>query len=258
MSKIKYFILQHIFPGFYASYTNSIVSKNYDKQNSFDVDLTAITAGQEKVYIEQIKADFKEQNERKKLLEDKAKSLLFIITVSITAITFSLNYINTLETNIPQTIAMVILCISIMYFVFGTIRTLQAINIRRFNVIQTEIKITEECYELIKNKSDTDFLKELIKSQKMNELTYVQKLNYTYAAYTLIRNGIILFVSFFIMTILVSYFYKHNKTKDTYPIKKEIQIKINDSIDVKIPYTFELKYDIQNLEINKKDKNNSR
>ncbi len=254
MTKIQYFILQHIFPGFYASYANNIVAKNYDKQNNYDVDLTAIKADQEKEYIEQVKTDFKEQNERKKLLEDKAKSLLFIITVSITAITFSLNYINNLETNIPQTIALLVLCISIIYFVFGTIRTLQAINIRRFNVIKTEIEITEECYKLIKNKSDTDFLKELIKSQKLNELTYVQKLNYTYAAFTLIRNGIILFVSFFIMTILVSYFYEHNKTQDTYPIKKEIQMRINDSIDVKIPYTFELKYDIKNLEIYKQEK----
>ena len=30
-------------------------------------------------------------------------------------------------------------------------------------------------------------------------------------------------------------------------------MKINDTIDVKIPYTFELKYDIQNLEIDKKE-----
>ena len=31
MSKIKYFILQHIFPGFYATYANKIIAKNYDK-----------------------------------------------------------------------------------------------------------------------------------------------------------------------------------------------------------------------------------
>jgi hypothetical protein len=31
-------------------------------------------------------------------------------------------------------------------------------------------------------------------------------------------------------------------------------MKINDSIDVKIPYTFELKYDFKNIEIDKKEK----
>lgn len=254
MSKIKYFILQHIFPGFYASYANNIVAKNYEKQNNFDVDLTAIKTCEEEKYIEQVKADLKEQHDRKKIIEDKAKSLLFIITVSITAITFSLNYLNTLEINIPQTIALFILGISILYFVLGTIRALQTLNIRKFHVIQTAIEITNDNYKLTEKKSDTDFLKELIKSKQQNDLINVQLSNYTYASFTLIRNGIILFVSFFILTIFVSYFSKHNKTKDTYPINREIQMKINDSIDVKIPYTFELKYDIQNLEIDKKEK----
>lgn len=258
MSKIKCFILQHIFPGLYASYANNIVAKNYDKQNNFDVDLTAITVGEEKDYIEQVKADLKEQHDRKKIIEDKAKSLLFIITLSITAITFSLNYLNTLEINIPQTIALFVLAISILYFVLGTIRSLQTLNIRKFHVIQTVVEITDDNFKLTAKKTETDFLKDLIKSKQQNDLINIQLSNYAYASFTLIRNGIILFVSFFIMTIIVSYFSKQNKSKDTYPINKEIQMKINDSIDIKIPYTFELKYDIQNLEIDKKSKNNNR
>jgi len=254
MSNIKYFILQHIFPGFYASYANKIVTKNYDKQNNFDVDLTAITAGQEKDYIEQIKADLKEQHDRKKIIEDKSKSLLFIITVSITAITFSFNYLNSLEINLLQTIALFVLGVSILYFVLGTIRALQALNIRKFHIIQTPIEITDVNYKLAAKKNDTDFLKELIKSKQQNDLINVQLSNYTYASFTNIRNGIILFVSFFIVTIFAGYFSKQNKNKDTFPIKKEIRIKINDSMDVKIPYTFELKCDIQNLEIDKKTK----
>ncbi|MCP9751074.1 hypothetical protein EGI32_08825 [Ferruginibacter sp. HRS2-29] len=251
MYNIKYFILQHIFPGFYATHANKIVAKNYDKQHNFDVDLTAITAGQEKDYIEQVKADIKEQHDRKKIIEDKAKSLLFIITVSITAITFSLTYLNSLEINVPQTIALILLGVSILYFVLGTIRALQTLNIRKFHVIQTAIEITDVNYKLTAKKNDIDFLKELIKSKQQNDLINIQLSNYTYASFTLIRNGIILFVSFFIMTIFVSYLSKQNKTKDTYPINKEIKIKINDSIDVKIPYTFELKYDIKNLKIDK-------
>lgn len=254
MSNIKYFILQHIFPGFYATYANKIIAENYDKQHNFDVDLTAITAGQEKDYLEQVKADIKEQHDRKKIIEDKAKSLLFIITVSITAITFSLTYLNSLEINVPQTIALIFLGVSIIYFVLGTIRALQTLNIRKFHVIQTAIEITEVNYKLTAKKTDADFLKELIKSKQQNDLINIQLSNYTYASFTLIRNGIILFVSFFIMTIFVSYLSKQNKTKDTYPISKEIKMKVNDSIDVKIPYTFELKYDIKNLEIDKQEK----
>lgn len=258
MSNIKYFILQHIFPGFYAAYANKIVTKNYDKQRNFDVDLTAITTGQEKEYIEQVKVDLKEQHDRKKIIEDKAKSLLFIITVSITAITFSLTYLYSLEINVPQTIALFFLGVSILYFVLGTIRALQTLNIRKFHVIQTDIEITDDNYKLSAKKTDTNFLKELIKSKQQNDLINVQLSNYAYASFTLIRNGIILFVCFFIMTIFVGYFSKQNKTKDTYQINKEIQMKIKDSIEVKIPYTFELKYDIQNSEIDKKKIDNRR
>lgn len=251
MASIKYFLLQQIVPGYYATYANKIVAAKYEKQSDFDVDLSAITSEQEKDYIEQLKSDLKEQYDRKKIIEDKAKSLLFIITVSITAITFSLTYLNSLEINIPQTIALIALGISILYFVLGTIRALQTLNIRKFHVIQTVIEITDSNYKLTAKKNDTDFLKELIKSKQQNDLINVQLSNYTYASFTLIRNGIILFVCFFIVTIFVSYFSKKNRTKDILPIKKEIQMKINDSIDVKIPYSFELKYDIQNLKIDK-------
>lgn len=253
MSKLKYFILQHIFPGFYATYANSTVAENYKKQENFDVDLTAIISGQEKDYVEQLKADLKEQHDRKKIIEDKAKSILFIITVSITAITFSLNYLNTLQINTLQIIALIILGLSISYFVLGTIRAIQTLNIRQFHVIQTEIEITDQNYKLIAKKSDTDFIKELIKSKQQNDLINIRLSNFTYASFTLIRNGIILFGLFFIMTICVSSITKNDKTKDTFPISKEIKIKINDSIKVKIPYTFKLKYDIENLEIQKKE-----
>jgi len=254
MSKIKYFILQHIFPGFYAAYANGIVSKNQQNQKGFDVDLTAITTEQEKEYIDQVKADLKEQHDRKKIIEDKAKSLLFILAVSITAITFSLTYLKSIYFNVYQIIALIFLGTSISYFISGVIRALQTLNIRPFNVIQAEVEITDSSYKLIARKNDNDFLKVLIKKKQLNDLTNVCLANYTYASFSLIRNAIIFFVMFFVTTIYGNYFSQKGKTKDTYPINKEIQMRINDSIDVKIPYTFELEYSIQNLEIDKKEK----
>ncbi|MCH7411472.1 hypothetical protein MM239_18940 [Belliella sp. DSM 111904] len=152
MFEIKYFILQHVFPGFYAEYANGIVSKIQKNQQGFDVDLTAIPTGQEKEYIDQVKADLKEQHDGKKIIEDKAKSLLFIIAVSITAITFSLTYLNSLYFNVYQLIALCFLGISISYFVSGVIRALQTLNIRPFNVIQAEVEITDSNYKLNKKK----------------------------------------------------------------------------------------------------------
>ncbi len=208
MSKIKYFILQHIFSGFYATYvSNSIISKKYDQQQKLKVDLTAINSGEEKDYIAQVLADLKEQHDRKKIIEDKAKSLLFIIAVSITAMTFSLDYLNSLAFNLYQIIALVFLGISILYFVFGAIRTLQTLNIREFNVIQAEVEITDKNYKLIAKKGESESLEELIRSKQLNDLINIRLSNYTYASFNLIRNGIILFVVFFValkMLILIA------------------------------------------------------
>jgi len=253
MSKIKYFILEQIFPGFHAGRSNKKVTDTYNKQQNFDVDLTAIT-GDKKEYIDQVKADLKDQHDRKKIIEDKAKSLLFIIAVSITAITFSLTYLNSITFNIYQIVALLFLGISILYFVQGVIKALQTLNIRQFHVIQAEIEITEQNFKLSAKQLDDDFLKDLIKSKQQNDLINIRLSNYTFASFNLIRNGIIFFVVFFATTICGNYFSQKDKTKDTYSIRKEIKTTINDTTTLTIPYTFELKYDIKNLEIDKTEK----
>ena len=134
--------------------SNKKVLQFYKDRVCFDVDLTAIETGNEKDYIEQLKADLKEQHDRKKIIEDKSKSLLFIIAVSITAITFSLTYLNLITFTVYQVVALVFLGISILYFVQGVIKALQALNIRQFNVIQAEVEIAEQNYKLVAKKSD--------------------------------------------------------------------------------------------------------
>ena len=254
MSKIKDFLLQHIFPGYYAVYSNKLVTKKYEEIQNYEVDITAISQEKEKYYIEQVKIDIKEQYDRKKNIEDKSKSLLFIIAVSITAITFSLTYLNSISFSVFQFIALVFLGISIIYFIQGAIKALQTVNVRQFHVIQVEVETNEQKFKLSAKKPDADFLKDLIKSKQLNDLINIRLSNYTYASFNLIRNGIIFFAIFFATTIFGNYVSKNEKTKDKFHINKEIQIKMNDSIYVKIPYTFELKYDIQNIEIDNETK----
>ena len=251
MNKLKYFFQQQIFLGFYASYVNKIISKNYESQQNFNVDISQVT-GKEKEYIKQIKIDLENQLERKKRIEDKAKSLLFIIAVTITAITFSLNYLNSLTIDVYQTISIAIVFLSIIYLVIGAIRALQTLNIRQFNITQATIDKDDTKYILKANQTDTDYLKDIIISKQLNDLINIRLSNYTYASFNLIRNGIILFVIFFITTISFSYFSKIEKSTGIHKIEKEIKVKVNDSINVNIPYTFELKYDVNNLELDKK------
>jgi len=249
MSDFLSFLQQQIFPGFYASYVNKIISKNYKSQEDFDIDISAITIGQEEEYIKQIKIDLENQLDRKKRIEDKAKSLLFIIAVAITAITFSLNYLNSLTIDIYQTISISIVFLSIIYLVIGAIRALQSLNIRQFNIIQAEVIKKDNKFILKVNKEDTDYLKDIIRSKQLNDLINIRLSNYTYASFNLIRNGIILFVLFFITTISFSYLSKKEKKTGVHKVEKEINVKINDSLNVTIPYEFEIKYDVKNLEL---------
>lgn len=254
MSKVRDFILEQIIPGFHAKRANKTVSKFYDDRANFEVDISAIPTEKETEYIEQLKSDLKEQHDRKKMIEDKAKSLLFIIAVSITAITFSLTYLNSISINLSQIIALVFLGISIVYLVQGVIKALQTLNIRQFHVIQADVEITQTNYKLTPKKSNDEFLKDLIKSKQQNDLINIRLSNYTFASFNLIRNGIIFFVVFFATTICGNYFSQKDKAKDTYFIRKEIKTTINDTTTLTIPYTFELKYDIKNLAVDKKNK----
>jgi len=233
MNKVKSFFQQQVFPGFYASYVNKIISKNYENQQTFNVDISNVS-GKEAEYIKQVRTDLENQFERKKRIEDKAKSLLFIIAVAITAITFSLNYLNSLTSDLCQSISVATVFLSIIYLVVGAIRALQTLNIRQFNVIQAEVEKKDHNFILIAKKENSDYLKELIKSKQLNDLINIRLSNYTYASFNLIRNGIILFVVFFISTVSFSYLAKKENGSGVYKFEKEINVKINDSIDVKM------------------------
>lgn len=249
ISSCKTFLLQQIIPGIYACSSNKKVTEIESKQEEFEVDLTNINDDDVENYIEQVENDLDAQRDRKKSIEDKAKSLLSIIAVSITAITFSLNYLNSIIFSGYQIVAVCILFISIIYFIMGAIRALQTLNIRKFYIIQANVEIGTDKFKLHKNPEPKNLLENLIKKKQLNDLINVRLSNYAYASFNLIRNGIVMFVVFFISTICANYFAKKNIVQDAYKVNKEIQVKINDSINLKIPYQFDLTYGVRNLEI---------
>lgn len=199
------FIKQQVFPGWYARFANKIVLKKYKEQEKYSVNIESIESDYRQV-LNNVKNDLEKQVSRKERIEEKSKSLLFIITVIIIAITFSLNYISKLLNNNLQLIAVFILLISILYLVMGAVRVLQALNIRRFSVYQVEVEKSDLQYILVKELDDKKLLKDLIKKKQLNDLIIIQLSNFTYASFTLIRNGIILFMAFFISTISILYY----------------------------------------------------
>lgn len=252
MPKFLSIIQQQIFPGFYTEYVNrKIISKNYDVQMNFEVDISEVK-GKESEYIKQVEKDLESQLDRKKRIEDKAKSLLFMIAVTVTAVTFSLSYLKSLQIDKYQIIAISILFVSVIYFVFGAIRALQALNIRQFHVSQANVENGKKNYVLRKKEKDDDYLKNIIKNRQLNNLINIQLSNYTYASFNLIRNGIILFVLFFITTITFSSNLPITEKSKAVEINKTMSVEINDSVNIEVPYSFEFIYDVRKIEVDEK------
>lgn len=200
----KFFIPQFIFPGFYAAYANDIILKSKEEQKGFSVDLSGVV-GFEKEYIRQVKVDLVEQLSRKKAIEGKAKFVCLVSVLFVLGFVFLLPYFRSFYFNVCQVFALCFSGLSFLYFVSSVVRAIQAVNIRMFYIVQSEVEVSSKSYKLIAKKSNSAFLKELIIKKQLNDLTNICISNFCYASFDLFRNGIILFVLAFIFTVLGFY-----------------------------------------------------
>ncbi len=203
MSRIIDFFKQQIFPGFFAWRINNKLNEKYIEAEKADIDISLLKTDRKK-YIKELKKELDFQFEMKEKIENKAKSLLFVIGVVIAALSFSSGFLASLINNGFKTCLIIIIILSVINLLFGVIRALQAINIKKFNIYQLEIKKVNGKYILQPSDRTDNVLRLLIKSKTLNDLINNKMSNYVYASYILIRNGIILFLIFFILSIIHS------------------------------------------------------
>ncbi|MGJ1243365.1 MULTISPECIES: hypothetical protein [Sphingobacterium] len=200
MNKILKFICQQVFPGFYAVKKNKEINEIYKRQSKFTV-VMPNEFSDEKAFKSNLENLIKSQLERKIKLEDKAKSLLFIISLSFTIAIFSISFFKTNEVDLlPSLLALFGICC----FAFAGIRVIEAINIRAFHIeekpfINTDIK---KCEYTVHEEIDKNYLVVLVCNKQLNDLICSKIANLTYASFTLIRNGVIFFALFFVSVLL--------------------------------------------------------
>lgn len=216
MSKLKIFFQQQIFPGFSALLANRKVEKIFLEQLEYDILMPDMVndANRFKADIENM---IKSQLERKGKLEDKAKSLLFIITLAITTATFSLSFLKDTE---DIFISPILAVLSICCFVFAGVRVISAINIRVYYIRELPISYEEiqggtniQRRIVVSENEPNDYLKDLIRNKALNDLICTKIANLTYASFILVRNGIILFACFFAVSIVVQFSTRQNQKK---------------------------------------------
>lgn len=230
------FFSQQILPGCYAFKAEKTILKNnialqdsallsLPKNNDLDEALT------------QLKNDLKNQYETKKGLEDKIKATLFSLTISITAITFSIAYEKIVLVTKFDAFALSLLVLSIFYFVFCAIIAVKTLEPVAFYQEHTEIKFNAENKSIeVKNENKQIQYEKFVKCKLRNDITNLIISNYTYASLKLLRNGIILFVIYFIVIVL-----QKNSTviAKSSSFTKDTTITLNDTTRVNLTYTIE-------------------
>jgi len=196
---------QQIVPGFYARRAErKIIVPNYDRieaMEKFD-----LPKQHKEESLTELKAEIVEQAERKKGLEDKIKSILFVISVSITAITFCLKDFQNSWEGALNFCSLALLGLSIFYFVSSALLSIKSLMPVAFHQPHPEIKADKDTGTIswARSKPD-DELKELVKYKLLNDNINLRVQNATYAVLRLLRNGMLLFALFFLIAVYQKY-----------------------------------------------------
>lgn len=182
----------------------SIEEKIKEIDNNYSADISKSKDKQKDIEILEI--ELKVQLERKKVIEDKAKSILFAITLTVTILIFSINSLKLSYNNWVNYIPLFILIISIFYLTVSACLSLKALELKEYNylfLIKNDDKSKK--IELIKD-DDKTVLSNAIKIKVLNDLRITKIANYVSIAYLLIRNGIVGFTFVLIILMLYSFF----------------------------------------------------
>jgi hypothetical protein len=198
--------------------------------NNYSVDISKSVDKQKD--IELLEKELKAQLERKKGIEDKAKSILFAITLTVTILIFSINSLKLSYNNWFDYIPLSILTISVFCLIVSACMSLKALELKEYNYLFV-IKNDDNAQkiELIKNDEETA-LADAIKTKTLNDFRITKIGNYVSSAYSLIRNGVIGFALVLIILMIHSFFNPPQKASPL-PLKGTIETSVNDSTTIK-------------------------
>lgn len=156
--------------------------------------------------MKDVKSFYNHNQEVKKILEDKAKTNIIGLTISITLIMVFINITELINSFENLNIKIIILILAIMSVGYMIVASLLSINLLVNKNIVFRIQ-----------PSDLTLEKNLLKRKYalLTELTIKQNLirnNYIYSSYECIRNSLILLFTIFIMLLLArsSFYMVHN------------------------------------------------
>ncbi|WP_461791667.1 hypothetical protein [Pedobacter sp.] len=228
------FLSQQVLPGLYSNW----VAKKFitpriaalKKVSDFDHPKKEIEN-----FTTQLLNDLQNQLDRKKGLEDKIKSILFVVSVSITAVTFCLKDVNSSSGSLIDICVLACLGLSICYFVGAAVLALKALVPIEFHDSTSEITFDDETnkIKLSVPKPQND-IKELLRAKLLNDAINLKVQNRTNAVLVLVRNGIILFAAFFLTALIEKQMTQDPIKKDKNSVGKEIKLNRSQGQNIKL------------------------
>lgn len=203
---------QHVWVTFFALRANKIIKKQLPEleQTEFSVNLFANKFEDVKKTID---AFNQEHLERKKILEEKARALLLIVTASATLTTGILTFVYNLQGQHAFLLSLLILgyvfLILCIFDVLATLNTTEYYYINGNDYFRPVGNTTEIEYNNINDK--VEYIERLYRNTQLNSRKNLIKQNHLYAAFENLRNGVLLICVFFIISIVLKMINNNNE-----------------------------------------------
>ncbi len=201
-SKIKDFIIQNLIPNIYVIVLNNKLRKMIKELNQKDQLFEIKSKKNLDELINVLKSIYDRELNRKKIVEDKAKSSLFIISLTISFTLGSLGFLNSIGL-ISEVYILILLIIGLIYLILSGINCISVLGIAGYYDIHPNNQIIESENQLILNNfKKEEIANHLYTINKLNKLLVQIKTNFAYSTFIGIRNGMIFLTIFFITIIL--------------------------------------------------------
>lgn len=153
-------------------------------------------------FVKTVEEGLKQQSERKKIIDDKARSALGTITIGITAVSFTIKDFQFVFSEKLNVAAVVCLFMSVYFFLSASIRAIQSLYIRAYMSNEVSFELQDEKFQVNPLPDLQSRASQLFKNKITNDLIVQKSSNYAFASFSLIRNGIICFSLFFVLAVM--------------------------------------------------------
>lgn len=198
---IKDFAVQQVLPNLYSFYAERKIRRQIKAFNDANTSFTSPEPGDLQDFTKELEAYQMRQDERRKTIDEKAKSSLLAVTVATTLMLSGLTLIKERKISFGYLLLLLIVT-AIAYFTASAITAVRALNLSPLNITHPQDWIDAENAEgptAIKKPERTSLLYSIV---SRNDFELNIRANFVSATLTAIRNGVFFLSLAFTIAIL--------------------------------------------------------